>query len=94
MIERDIELLVNRDSDFDLSALETDIWTRDSQVRGNKAATRRLVSWQAVVMVCAIIGSATVGSSLAISSAKAQSHRTLLDAEALAPSSLLLGAHL
>jgi hypothetical protein len=94
MIERDIELLVNRDSGFDLSALETDIWTRESNIRGKKAATRRLVSWQAVVMVCAIIGSATAGSFLAISTAKAQSHRTLLDAEALAPSSLLLGAHL
>jgi hypothetical protein len=94
MIEKDILLLVSRDSGFDLSALRNDMWAREAHIRGGRAATRRLVSWQAVVMAVAIVGSASVGSSLAISSAKAQSHRTLLDAEALAPSSLLLGAHL
>jgi hypothetical protein len=94
MIEKDILLLIIRDDGFDLSSLQNDIWARESLIRGGRAATRRLVSWQAVVMAVAIVGSATAGSSLAISSAKTQSHRTLLDAEALAPSSLLFGAHL
>jgi hypothetical protein len=93
MLERDIELLVSRDAEFDLSALQNDIWTRHSNLQSKKAATRRLVSWQAVVMVFAIVGSATVGSSLAIRTAKDQSQRTLLDAASLVPSSLLFGAH-
>jgi hypothetical protein len=46
-----------------------------------------------VVMVFAIFGSATLGSFLAISNAKDQSQRTLLDAASLVPSSLLFGAH-
>jgi hypothetical protein len=94
MIESDIQRLVSRDSGFDLSTLETDIWARHAHIRGSRAAARRLVSWQALVMVCAVVGSATAGSSLAISSAKAQYHRVLLDAESLAPSSLIFGTHL
>lgn len=94
MIERDILLLVHRDSGFDLSGLQHDLWAREAHVRGSRAATRRLISWQAVVIAFAIVGSAGAGSSLAVNSAKAQSHRVLLDAEGLAPSSLLFGVHL
>jgi hypothetical protein len=93
MIENDIQRLVSRDSGFDLSSLQKDIWVREALIQGGRAATRRLVSWQALVLVVAIVSSAEAGSTLAISSAKAQSHRTLLDAEGLAPSSLLFGAH-
>lgn len=94
MLEDDIRLLVGRDSDFDLSALQTNVWMKEAHIRVRKAAARRLASWQAVVMVLAVVGSATAGSALATSNAKARDQRTVLDAGGLAPSSLLFGSHL
>ena len=90
MIDREILRLVERDAQLDLSELERDIWVLER----SKHATRRLVSWQAVVMVVAIAGSATVGSSLGLHSPRPQVLGALSGVESLAPSSLLLGVHL
>jgi len=88
MIETEILRLIDRDSKVDLSGLESDIWARV----GNKIATRRLVSWQAVVMALAIVGSATAGSSLGAHGADGHALSALSGVENLAPSSLLFGA--
>ena len=92
MLDNDLALLVNRDSTFDLSRLERDLWLREEDVLSMRAATRRLASWQAAVMVCAILGSAGIGSSLAVTSARAQTSSGPFSVAALAPSTLLFGS--
>jgi hypothetical protein len=94
MIEDEIHRLVDRDAGADLGRLESDIWVREAGVRSGRDATRRLASWQAAVMIFAIIGSAAVGSSLAFHGAQTRPPAALLSAENLAPSALLFGGHL
>lgn len=90
MIDHDLEKLVARDSGVDLRRLERDIWYREASARALEGANRRLASWQGLVIALAIIGSASMGMSTAMTAA--YHHGALLTpGENLAPSALLFG---
>ncbi len=90
MIDLDIEQLVARDADTDLRRLERDVWYRVAKARVDAAASRRLASYQALVLTLAIVVSATMGVTTAMAIA---AHRAtpIAPGENLAPSSLLFG---
>ena len=92
MIDHDLEKLVARDSGVDLRRLERDIWYREASARALESANRRLASCQGLVIALAIVGSASVGISAAMTAAYPHRAALLTPGESLAPSSLLFGS--
>jgi hypothetical protein len=90
MVEYDIHRLIARDS-RDLAGLEGDIWKQEAFRRASQTVTRRLASWQAAVMVIAVVISATAGSAVAMHNSTVPRPSGLILAETLAPSALLFG---
>jgi hypothetical protein len=92
MIDDDINKLIERDSRIDLQTLEADIWRLEAGIRAGQKVSRSLASWQGLVIVLAVLSSASVGISTAMNSANARPGNVLVPGENLAPSSLLFGA--
>jgi hypothetical protein len=88
MIDQDLQKLVSRD-ETGLATLAQDIWQREAQVAASRQSTRRLTGWQFVVILVAVISSASVGVSRAVTAH--HSHGALFAAAQLAPSNLILG---
>ena len=88
MLDKDISRLNARER-VNLGGLETDIWRRERQVRTLKAASRKLASWQGLVLVLAVMGSAATGAAVTLHLAPPSS---FVAEEGLAPSNLLLGS--
>ena len=91
MLESEIQGLAARDNQTDLGRLESDIWAREANILRDRGAMRRLMSWQALVMALAVVGSAGAASSVAMHRPSAQAPAGLLGADSLAPSFLLFG---
>jgi hypothetical protein len=89
MIENDISRL-NAQEHFDLDGLEADIWRQECRVLARRAATRRVASYQALVLLLAVAGSGVAGAAMAAQFAPPS---TFVAEENLAPSHLLLGTH-
>ena len=92
MIDHDLQKLIQRDAVTDLGRLEADIWHREASVRVVEGASRRLASWQGVVMALAIVSTASIGVSAGMAAAYRHRAAQLTPVETLAPSSLLFGA--
>ncbi|HYK79674.1 MAG TPA: hypothetical protein VEU95_08595 [Micropepsaceae bacterium] len=92
MIDRDIQKLIARDAGTDLRRLERDIWYREAATRTLESANRRLASWQGLVIALAIVSSASVGISTAMTAAARHRVAPFSVGENLAPSSLLFGS--
>jgi len=87
MIDNDLARLVARDEHTDLGRLERDVWHREALAR----ASRRLASWQGLVLAVGILTSATVGMSSAMALAQHAHPSPFTTGEKLAPSTLLFG---
>lgn len=61
MIEEMLKRLATRDEDCRLDRLEQAIWEREHFIRTTSAASRRLASWQALVLSLAVLLSAVAG---------------------------------
>lgn len=92
MIDHDLQKLIERDATTDLGRLEADVWHREAGVRAVDGASRRLASWQGLVLALAIVGSAGIGVSTGMAAAYRHRAAPLTPVESLAPSSLLFGA--
>ena len=88
MLESDISRLTARER-VNLDGLEADIWRRERHVLARQAASRRLASWQGLVLMLAVVSSAAMGA--AVTAHPAQPSRFVAE-ERLAPSNLLLGS--
>jgi hypothetical protein len=67
MLDQALAKLVTRDIPS-LDGIEAAIWEREAQRTSSRAATRKLVSWQAAIMLIAIFSSASLGVSVAAQS--------------------------
>jgi len=92
MIDHDLQKLIERDAATDLDRLESDIWHREAGDRAVDGASRRLASWQGIVIALAIASSAGIGVSTGMAAAYHHRAAPLTPVESLAPSSLLFGA--
>lgn len=90
MIEQDIARLVIRDSEAGLDRLEQDIWRRESAIRAAASASRRLASWQALVLSLSVVSAAMVGVTAAHAVPPPSTSWFGTSAQ-LSPASLLLG---
>lgn len=90
MLDQDFEKLTARDR-RELPTLEADVWRREGELSAARKQGRRLASLQALVVVVAIVSSATAGVTLASERAEARSISPFNAGMALAPSSLLFG---
>ncbi len=88
MLESDIFCLNAREH-VNLDGLELDIWCRERDVLALRAASRRLASWQGLVLVLAVVTSAATGAAVATHLAPPTG---FVAEEGLAPSNLLLGS--
>jgi hypothetical protein len=91
MFEHDFEELDTQAPDHALDGLETDIWKGIASRKRERAAARKLVSLQAIVILLASIGSAAVG--ITVATPAQASRPTLMPGAELMPSSLLLRNH-
>jgi len=91
MLDRDLDKLVKRDA-MPLDGIEAQIWRQEARRSASLAATRRLASWQAGIMVVAIMGSAAFGASVAAQS-PANAGNIFAVHAASAPSVRLFGHH-
>lgn len=91
MIDDDLRQLNEGALDHSLDGLESDIWAGLAVRSRNRAAVRKRVSFQSVVMVLALVGSIAVGINATRSTGPAHSRAVLALGLELTPSSLLLG---
>jgi hypothetical protein len=94
MIDDDIRRLDERERDHSLSQLESDIWTGVDARARQRAAARRIVSFQGAIMIIALLGSAAAGLTMVRPVDGAAGAGLLASGVELMPSSLLLGDHL
>ena len=93
MIDDDMRRLDDRPLDRSLSGLEADIWHGVATRARQRQAARRVTSYQAVVMVIALLGSAAIGITVSRPAGATRDLALLVPGTALLPSSLLLGKH-
>lgn len=91
MIDEDLRELSNARLDRTLDGLESDIWRRLAMRSRTRAAARRRVSLQSIMMLFGLMGSVAVGINAARPAASAHGRALLALGSELAPSSLLLG---
>jgi hypothetical protein len=91
MIDDDLRQLNEGALDHSLNGLESDVWAGLAVRSRNRAAVRRRVSFQGVVMVLALVGSVAVGINATRPSGPARGRVVLALGMELTPSSLLLG---
>jgi hypothetical protein len=91
MIDDDLRQLNEGALDHSLDGLESDIWAGLAARGRNRAAARKRVSFQSVVMVLALIGSVAVGINATRPAGPAHGRVVLTLGMELTPSSLLLG---
>jgi hypothetical protein len=91
MIDDDLRQLNEGALDHSLNGLESDVWAGLAVRSRNRAAVRRRVSFQGVVMVLALVGSVAVGINATRSAGSARGRAVLALGLELTPSSLLLG---
>jgi len=89
MLDKDIAALVHRDRDA-LAGLEAGIWNAVAERQSAQSETRRIASWQAAVMLVAVIGSASIGVALGAQLPPRGSH-IMLAYDASAPYDRLFG---
>lgn len=89
MVDQEIEKLIARDR-HELSNLEVAIWDAEARRAAARTEVRRIVSWQAAIMLVAVLGSASFGASLATRSSE-HTTKFLMASSALAPSARLFG---
>jgi hypothetical protein len=89
MLDNDIAKLIARDA-ADLDDLESGIWRMEARHNLARIETRRIVSWQAAIMLVAMIGAAGLG---VVIGTKTPSHSSnlLMAHNDVAPSSRLFG---
>ncbi len=88
MLDQDLLKLIARDEKT-LDRLEGDIWRREAEDVAAKSAARKIGSWQAAIALVAVIGSASLGASLALASR--YDKEILFSRGDLSPAKLLLG---
>ena len=93
MIEDDIHQLDQRPLDRSLESLEADIWRGVAARALKRQAGRKVVSFQCVVMICALFGSVVAGISVGRPSHTEGPAWAFATGSELMPSSLLLGGH-
>ena len=93
MIEEDIRQLDERAMDRSLDRLEADMWRGVALRARQREAARQVTSFQAVVMVLALLASVAAGISVARPDGATTARVLLFPETALLPSSLLLGQH-
>ncbi|MBL6612380.1 MAG: hypothetical protein ISS15_21000 [Alphaproteobacteria bacterium] len=91
MIDKDLARLIARDERADLRRLERDVWHREAALQSLARASRRLASWQGLVLAVAILTSATIGMSSGMALAQHANASPFTTGEKLAPSTLLFG---
>jgi hypothetical protein len=91
MIEDDIDALMKRDALVSLQALEADVWRQEAVAVATMRASHRIASWQAAILVAAVMSSAAVGILTATRSDSGPRPHLLAAAESLAPSNRLFG---
>ncbi len=91
MIDDDLRQLDETPLDHSLERLESDIWRGLAVHSQARAAARRRVSVQSVVMVAALVGSIAGGINATRSAAPARAQTMLALGSEFTPSSLLLG---
>ena len=86
MIDHDLQRLAARDN-LQLDRLTNDIWRRAAEADAQRRTSRQVTGWQAAIMLVAVVSSAGVGAS------KAVTHReqSLFEQNSISPSNLLLG---
>ena len=90
MIDDELRQLGELKLDRSLEHLESDVWRRLAVRSQNRAAVRRRVSLQSVVMVFTLVGSVVTGITATRSHAPTRGQSMLALGMDLAPSSLLL----
>lgn len=93
MIDDDIRRLGEHELDYSLSRLESDIWEGVAARARQREAARRTTSFQGVIMICALLGSAAAGLSAVRPAGAPVGVALLTSGVELMPSSLLLGDH-
>ena len=91
MIDDDIRQLDQRERDHSLSQLESDIWRGVAARARRREATRRITSFQGVIVVFALFGSAAAGLRIVQPVDTPSAVGVLASGIDLMPSSLLLG---
>jgi len=92
MIDEDLRKLSNAGLDRTLDGLESDIWRRLAVRSRTRAAARKRVSLQSVLMLVGLVGSVAGGINAArLAPPAAHGQAVLAFGSELAPSSLLLG---
>jgi hypothetical protein len=91
MIDEDLRKLINASLDRTLDGLESDIWRRLAVRSSARAAARKRVSLQSVLMLVGLVGSVAGGINAARLTPAAHGRTVLAFGSELAPSSLLLG---
>jgi hypothetical protein len=91
MIDNDLRQLDERALDHSLDHLEADIWRGVAAYARQREAARRVASFQGVVIVLALLGSAAVGVNMARPGSPAGDPVVLASGAELMPSHLLLG---
>ncbi len=90
MIDQEIERLAAQDM-VPLDRLERDIWQKEQALRVATVASRRLASWQALVLSISVVGASITGAVTAAQAAPTSTGWFTASAR-LAPANLLLGA--
>ena len=93
MIDDDIHQLEQRPVDRSLDNLEADVWRGVGARALKRQAARKVVSFQCVVMVCALFGSVAAGISIGRPGRTEGPALAFATGSELMPSSLLLGGH-
>lgn len=91
MIDEELRRLREAELDRALDGLESDIWKRLAVRSRTRAAARRRVSLQSIMMLVGLVGSVAVGINAVRPAASAHGRAVLALGSELAPSSLLLG---
>ncbi|MEO8467207.1 MAG: hypothetical protein ABI640_17905 [Gammaproteobacteria bacterium] len=94
MIDDDMRRLDEGERNHSLNRLESDIWTGVDARARQRAAARRIVSFQGAIMIVALLGSAAAGLSTVRPADGMAGAGLIASGVELMPSSLLLGEHL
>ena len=91
MIDDDIRRLDEREVDYSLSRLESDIWQGVAARAQQRVAARRTASFQGAIMIVAVLSSAAAGLSAVRPVTVPAEVGRLTEGVELMPSTLLLG---
>ena len=90
-MDQELQRLIARDQNTGLNRLEADIWQREQAHQAARVTTRRLVSFQGLVLATAVLGAAALGVTTARAVAAPKAN-WLGGSARLAPTVLLFGS--